>query len=104
MENYTKYALKAAEELKAVLASTDNIFVVACNKCFKEFASTQEPDCQAFLDIAEEMGKTVTGTAKADFLCNKVKAESGLGNMIPEGTECVFVIGCGLGVKQLLTC
>ena len=101
MENYTKYALKASEELKAALAGTDNIFVIACNKCFKEFESTQEPDCAEFLKLAEEMGKTVTGIAKPDFLCNKTKAEGKLVQMIPEGTESVFVIGCGLGIQTV---
>ena len=101
MENYTKYALKAADQLRAILAETDNIFVIACNKCFKEFETTQEPDCQEFLKIAEEMGKTVTGVAKADFLCNKVKAQTKMAQMIPEGTACVFAIGCGLGVQTV---
>ena len=101
MENYTKYALKRPEELQAVLAGTDHIFVIACNKCFKEFDCVQEPDCQALLDIAQEMGKTVTGVARPDFLCNKSKAEGKLEKMIPEGTESVFVIGCGLGVQTV---
>lgn len=100
MENYTKYALKAAEELRSLLSGTDNIFVIACNKCFKEFASTQEPDCQEFLKLAEEMGKTVTGVTKADFLCNKAKTEKLL-ESIPEGTESVFVISCGLGIQTV---
>ena len=101
MENYTKYALKAKEELQAVFSGTDNIFVIACNKCFKEFTTTEEPDCQEFLNIAEEMGKTVTGVAKPDFLCNKAKAEGKLAQMIPQGTESVFVIGCGLGIQTV---
>jgi len=101
LENYTKYALKAKEELQAILSGTDNIFVIACNKCFKEFTTTEEPDCQDFLNIAEEMGKTVTGVAKPDFLCNKSKAEGKLAQMIPQGTESVFVIGCGLGIQTV---
>ena len=68
MENYTKYALKAENELAALLEGKDNLFVIACNKCFKEFETTQEPDCDVFLKFAAEQGKTVTGTAKADFL------------------------------------
>ena len=28
----------------------------------------------AFVKFATELGKTITGTAKADFLCNKTKA------------------------------
>ena len=45
MENYTKYKLKAAEELAEVLKNTYNVFVLACNKCFKEFETLAAPDC-----------------------------------------------------------
>ena len=101
MENYTKYKLKAEDELAALLEGKDNLFVIACNKCFKEFETTQEPDCDAFLKFAADQGKTVTGTAKADFLCNKTKAVKALPAMIPEGTEHVVVISCGLGIQTV---
>ncbi len=101
MENYTKYALKAKEELQAVLSGVDHIFIIACNKCFKEFTSVNEPDCELLCSIAQSMGKTVTGTACADFLCNKYKAEGKLEQMIPQDTQCIFAIGCGLGVQTV---
>ena len=34
MENFTKYALKSEEELDELLQGLDNLFVIACNKCF----------------------------------------------------------------------
>ena len=101
LENYTKYALKAEQELKAALAEVDNLFVIACNKCYKEFATNNEPELDAFLTIAKEMGKTVTGTAKADFLCNKTKAQQKLAEMIPEGTKNIVVLSCGLGIQTV---
>ena len=101
LENYTKYKLKAEEELKSLLADKDNLFVIACNKCFKEFETTQEPDCDAFVALAGELGKNITGTAKADFLCNKTKAQQALPAMIPEGTEHVVTISCGLGIQTV---
>ncbi|MBO7251887.1 MAG: methylenetetrahydrofolate reductase C-terminal domain-containing protein, partial [Oscillospiraceae bacterium] len=101
MENYTKYQLKAAEELAQVLSGTDNLFVIACNKCFKEFETIDEPDCEAFKKIAEENGKTVTGCAKVDFLCNKTQTLRKLEDLIPDGTENVFVISCGLGIQTV---
>ena len=101
MENYTKYALKTTQELEQALAGVDNIFVVACNKCFKEYNTTNEPDREAFLELAQQLGKTVTGSAKADFLCNKTKAVSKFKSMIPEGTENIIVISCGLGVQTI---
>ena len=101
MENYTKYTLKAEDELASVLAGVDKLFVVACNKCFKEFETNDEPDLEAFVKIATQQGKTVTGTAKVDFLCNKTQTKKVLESQIPEGTECVFVISCGLGIQTV---
>ena len=101
MENYTKYKLKEHDELEALLADKDNLFVIACNKCFKEFVSVDEPDCDEFLELAAKQGKTVTGSAKVDFVCNKVQTERKIKDMIPEGTENVVVISCGLGVQTV---
>ena len=101
MENYTKYALKTPEELTALLEGKDNLFVVACNKCFKEFDTNNEPDLDEFLKLAESLGKTVVGSAKADFLCNETKAMKNLPDMIPANAEHVVVISCGLGVQTV---
>ena len=60
MENYTKYKLKAENELASVLAGKDNLFVIACNKCFKAFETTQEADCDVFVEFAAKQGKTIT--------------------------------------------
>ena len=101
MENYTKYKLKEIEELAPYLDGADKIFVLACNKCFKEFESVDEPDCEEFVKLVESRGKTVTGSAKVDFLCNRVQTEKKLKDLIPEGTECVFVVSCGLGIQTI---
>ena len=42
LENYTKYKLKSSDELTSVLNGRDNLFVIACNKCFKEFETVDE--------------------------------------------------------------
>ena len=101
MENYTKYKLKEYDELAALLADKNNLFVLSCNKCFKEFETIDEPDCDTFMRIAEVEGKTVTGTASFDFLCNKTQTDRKLLDLIPEGTEHVVVISCGLGVQTV---
>ena len=101
MENYTKYKLKADDELAALLADKDNLFIIACNKCFKEFETIQEPDCEAFEKFAGQQGKTVTGTAKIDFLCNRTQTDKKLVDAIPEGTENIVVISCGLGIQTV---
>ena len=101
MENYTKYKLKSTDELASLLTDKDNLFVIACNKCFKEFESVDEPDGDEFVRFAEEQGKHVTGIAKVDFLCNKMHTEKELPDMIPEDAENIVVISCGLGIQTV---
>jgi electron transport complex protein RnfC len=93
--------LKGNEELESLLADKDHVFIVACNKCFKEFDSVDEPDCEEFEKIVSGQGKTITGSLKVDFLCNKIQTEKKLQDVIPEGTENVFVISCGLGIQTV---
>ena len=83
------------------MADKDNLFIIACNKCFKEFETVDEPECGEFEKFAAENGKTVTGSARVDFLCNKTQTEKKLQDMIPEGTENIFVISCGLGIQTI---
>ena len=101
MENYTKYRLKTAEQLSLLLNGPDNVFVVACNKCFKVFEPVEEPELDAFLALAEARDKAVTGTIRVDFLCNKPQTLRKLEDTVPEGTESVCVIACGLGVQTV---
>ena len=75
LENYTKYKLKGSDELVSLLADKDNLFVIACNKCFKEFETVDEPDCEEFEKLAAEQGKTITGSAKVDFLCKILRLQ-----------------------------
>lgn len=99
MENYTKYALKDEGELRQVLSKVDRLFVISCNKCFREFEPGCNGELDTFLKIAAD--KTVTGVLHIDFLCNKVQTRKTLQEQIPAGTECVFVIGCGLGIQTV---
>ena len=101
MENYTKFALKPVGELQKMLAEVDDLFVISCNKCFKEFTEEIEPELDEFLVIAKDLGKNVVGSARADFLCNGYMAKSKLPDMIPEGAKAVVVISCGLGIQTV---
>jgi len=101
LEDYTKFKLKAKEELAPFLQDKDNLFVVACNKCFKEFEIGDEPECGKFEEIAGEQGKTLVGCAKVDFLCNKTATAKKLLSVLPEETKNVFVISCGLGIQTV---
>ena len=101
MVDYTKYELKSREELEALLAQKDNLFILTCNKCFKEFQDPVEPECEALAAMASAQGKHITGTAQVDFLCNSVQTARKLSGLIPEGTEYVAVVSCGLGIQTI---
>ncbi len=101
MENYTKYQLKCEAELQELLQDKDNLFVIACNKCFKEFESIHEPDCDAFVSLAKQHGKHITGSVCMDFLCNKTHTERKLMDLVPEDTENIIVVSCGLGIQTI---
>ncbi len=101
MENYTKFRLKGNDELVSLLVGKDHLFIIACNKCFKEFETIDEPECAELEKIVTEQGKTVTGSARVDFLCNKTQTEKKLQDMIPEGTEHILVASCGLGIQTV---
>ncbi len=101
MENYTKYRLKDREELVALLEGKDNLFIVSCNKCFKEFAELYEMDCVTLNNLVLELGKKVTGCAPIDFVCNKTLTAQQLEGILPEGTENVLVAACGLGIQTV---
>lgn len=101
LENYTKYKLKSSDELVSLLADVDNLFIIACNKCFKEFETIDEPECGELEKLVTEQGKTVTGTACVDFLCNSTQTKRKLQDMIPEGTEHILVASCGLGIQTV---
>ena len=101
MENYTKYQLKAADELEQILSGSDDLYVIACNKCFKEFETMDEPDLGYFEAMANHFGKTVVGSTKVDFLCNKTLTAKKLEGLIPENAKTVVVISCGLGIQTV---
>ena len=101
MEDYTKFRLKRKDELISLLESRDGLFAVTCNKCFKEFAAEDEPECGEFAQIAAECGKSLAGCVMVDFLCNKTMTATKLQAALPENAKNIAVISCGLGVQTV---
>ena len=64
--NYPKFVLKDKAELDALLADKDNLYVVSCNKCFKEIETAEEPEAAEFIALATEQGKKIPGS-KSDI-------------------------------------
>lgn len=99
--DYTKFKQKRKEELVEVLADKDDIFVVACNKCFKEFEDFEGPNCSHFEILVRDEGKEVVGCAPVDFLCNEPMTSKALEGAFPHTAKNVFVLSCGLGIQTV---
>lgn len=67
----------------------------------RNLKTVDEPDCAEFEKFAAEQGKHITGSVRLDFLCNKNHTQKDLLDMIPEGTENIIVISCGLGIQTV---
>ena len=101
MEDYTKFKLKKEAELAPLLDGKDGLFVVACNKCYKEFLAEEEPECEEFAEFAAGLGVFPEGCVRVDFLCNKPLTAKKLQSALLEDVENIFVISCGLGVQTV---
>ena len=101
LEDYTKFRLKKQDELISLLEDKDNLFVVSCNKCFKEFKAEDEPECVELVRLIVGQGKTIAGFIEIDFLCNKHLTEKKLQEALPPEADNMFVISCGLGIQTV---
>lgn len=101
MEDYTRYRLKKEEQIIRLLEKEDDLFVIVCKKCFKEFSGDDEPEGGEFLKYAASQGKSIAGRMDMDFLCNKTLTAHKLEDGVPPDARCIFAISCGLGVQTV---
>ena len=101
MEDYTKFRLKNEEQLIPLLEGKDNLYIIACNKCFKEYTPDDEPECGEFVRFVLGQGKKIVGCEYVDFLCNKPLTAKTLEAIAQTDAENVFVISCGLGIQTV---
>ena len=97
MGDLARFRLKSADELVKLIDGRDNFFIVACNKCFREFSFKPEPECGELLQLLHQHGKTVAGQICVDFLCNKTQTGKMLGGLEIPDSGCLLVASCGLG-------
>ncbi|WKY48386.1 electron transport complex subunit RsxC [Eubacteriaceae bacterium ES3] len=101
MEDYTKFKLKGKEELEALLADKNELFVMACSKCYKELENFDEPECGQFSELAKGQGKNIVGSVQVDFLCNEPLTKKTFESVLPGEAKNIVVISCGLGIQTI---
>jgi len=101
LEDYTKFKLKDKNELVSLMEGKNCLFILACNKCFKEFSASPEPECGELKELAESHGCQVAGYLSVDFLCNSHLTSKTLDKALSAQVNNIFVISCGLGVRTV---
>jgi Na+-translocating ferredoxin:NAD+ oxidoreductase subunit C len=100
--DYSKFRLKPPEEIIAALEGVDNILIVGCNRCFKEFTEIENPQCGELMKILAEANKKILGCVDLEFLCNRVLTGKALkGSKKAADCSAVLVNSCGIGVQTV---
>ncbi|MCM8816087.1 MAG: electron transport complex subunit RsxC [Candidatus Omnitrophica bacterium] len=99
MIDYTKYQIKAEEELRQLLDSVSDILVLWCKKCYKTFEKEEESECEKILKILDVSDK-LKGCEAIDFLCNRYLTEKKISSLFGSGYG-IGVISCGLGIQTV---
>jgi ferredoxin len=94
---------KPIEEILGALGKEKNIFLLACNGCAEVCETGGQEALSAMKAKLEEAGKSVTGTALVDFLCNKVLVATRLAREMEKlkQSDSVLVLTCGVGVQAV---
>jgi len=92
---------KPIDEVLESLGAESKIFLLACNGCAEVCETGGEKALSAMKAELEKAGKTLTGTALVDFLCNKVLVAAKLSQVMDKIKEAdsILVLTCGVGVQ-----
>ncbi|MBT9169039.1 MAG: Electron transport complex subunit RnfC [Syntrophomonadaceae bacterium] len=100
MTDYIKFKSKPDEEMLNILEGQDNIFLLNCGKCYKEFTGDEELECVCAEDLLVKSGKKVAGYLSVDFLCNGHFLEKIINsNEKLKNASAIAVISCGVGIQ-----
>ena len=92
---------KPDKELVEMLDEYKHIFIVACGGCPVGCESGGLDRVRELETFLQNSGKSVTGSALIDFLCNKALVGSRLISYLEplKSTDAVLVVSCGIGVQ-----
>ena len=94
---------KPWEEILESLTGAEKVFVLGCNGCPVGCDAGGEPWLKETAAALTEAGKTVTGTALIDLICNKALVGIKLGRVAADvlAADAVLVGSCGVGVQAV---
>jgi len=96
---------KPITEILESIGEEKNIFLLGCNGCAEVCETGGETALLEMKEELEKAGKTITGQALIDFLCNKVLVNMRLSRHITalEKANSILILTCGIGVQAVST-
>ena len=98
--DYTKYRLKPEPEISGLLDGVDSIYLLHCQKCYKEYDAEREPECKKLNLTAGENSEKIAGCTRINFLCNLRQTEQ-IVKSLESGFKTFGVISCGMGIQAV---
>lgn len=93
--------MKPWEEIAGYLEKDKKVFLVGCKGCAEASHTGGEPQVKQMKNKLESAGKTVSGYAVVDILCNKALVNLSLKNHEKEvkSADSLLIMTCGIGVQ-----
>ena len=90
---------KPIEEVMAMVGDAKTVAILGCNSCAAACQTGGEPQIAELKATLEAAGKTVVGTAIADYCCMSLGVKSKMKPLVAAKPDCVIVMSCGDGVQ-----
>jgi len=96
---------KPITEIVESLGNAKSVFLLACNGCPEAALTGGEKAISELQEELKKSGKTITGTAIIDFLCNKVLITMRLyrHQAAVNKADAIVINSCGIGVQAAST-
>lgn len=93
---------KPLEEILDSLGEEKNIYLLACNGCAEVCRTGGREALETMKAELQKKGKTITGSALIDFLCNKVLVSTRLHRDKDKikKADSILALTCGIGVQS----
>jgi len=94
---------KPTEEITKSLEGVDRVFILGCQGCPLGCDTGGQPWVDEMTGVLEGAGKTITGSALIDMICNKAVVGIKLGRLAArlKESQAILVGSCGVGVQAV---
>ena len=90
---------KPIEEVMALVGDAKTVAILGCGSCATACQTGGEAQVAELKKALEAAGKTVVGTAIADYCCMSLGVKAKMKPLVAANPDCVVTMSCGDGVQ-----